>query len=308
MVTKIVKGTAGDDVLNSAGFPNLTRFIVTTGNDVINGSSVDTIVGGRLPASVLGGQGLWIRLSASAPNQAFIRELSAPAGQNKVNTKPLGMTDAIGTDFADVMEGGTGDNYFRGGGGDDVLRGGFGNDTLREGTGNDVLRGGFGDDILAGGKGRDKMFGGEGSDILSGGGGRDRLYGGNGNDFMNGGSGADYLNGGDGADALTGGRGNDRLDGGNGWDRLTGGAGADTFIFTTAGHTTSDEDIITDFDPTVDKVRLKGVADATQITIGQTISGDTTISFTDDAGNQQYILMFGVVLTDADINASFIFG
>lgn len=71
-----------------------------------------------------------------------------------------------------------------GGDGTDFLRGGDGNDILTGNGGTDFLRGGDGDDQLFGNDGRDNLSGGDGDDILSGGAGRDRLDGGLGNDIF----------------------------------------------------------------------------------------------------------------------------
>ena len=61
--------------------------------------------------------------------------------------------------------------------GADRLRGGAGNDTLSGGDGNDILHGYQGDDTLEGGAGDDSIFGYEGDDIIVGGAGDDNLFG-----------------------------------------------------------------------------------------------------------------------------------
>lgn len=53
-----------------------------------------------------------------------------------------------GTDFADIMTGAGGDDYFLGADGDDTLCGGGGSDVLIGGGGADTLNGGAGDDFL----------------------------------------------------------------------------------------------------------------------------------------------------------------
>ncbi|MDZ8077935.1 MAG: calcium-binding protein [Nostoc sp. DcaGUA01] len=169
--------------------------------------------------------------------------------------------DITGTQYADIL---------RGGAGNDALRGGAGNDTLNGDAGNDTLKGGIGNDILNGGSGYDTVNyegnytdytisflnngdlqvidnvttnGNEGIDILTGvefitaqGGNFAVLTGGAGNDvltasnywtFLFGGDGADNLTGGTGYDNLVGAAGNDVLNGGAGNDVLNGGAGSD---------------------------------------------------------------------------------
>ena len=69
-------------------------------------------------------------------------------------------------------------------------------------------------------------------------------------DTLNGGGGNDALYGLEGDDTLEGGSGNDFLAGGPGTDTMTGGASCDVFAFDPAG----DGDVITDFDPAVDRV------------------------------------------------------
>ena len=50
-----------------------------------------------------------------------------------------------------------------------MLDGGAGNDVFKGGSGADVLRGGAGNDQLDGGKGRDVLLGEDGDDTLDGG-------------------------------------------------------------------------------------------------------------------------------------------
>ena len=65
--------------------------------------------------------------------------------------------DVSGTDQADALAGGAGD---------DVLNGGKGGDALHGGVGKDQLNGGDGDDVLTGGGGADRMDGGAGRDTF----------------------------------------------------------------------------------------------------------------------------------------------
>lgn len=79
----------------------------------------------------------------------------------------------VGTESADVLHGGSGNEIIcglgkkdtiKGGGGNDILIGGGGNDTVNGGGGNDKIRGSGGSDKLRGGPGRDKCSGGPGRD------------------------------------------------------------------------------------------------------------------------------------------------
>lgn len=139
--------------------------------------------------------------------------------------------------------------------GDDTILGKGGDDLIALYDGDDTGKGGSGDDVVQGGKGRDRLSGDRGFDKLEGGGGNDRLDGGRNGDTLEGGNGADLLIGGHGQDRLKGGSGADTLEGGAGDDRYTGGGGADRFVFS------ADDggDVITDFDPARDVIKLSGV-------------------------------------------------
>lgn len=103
--------------------------------------------------------------------------------------------------------------------------------------------------ILRGTPENDSLLGGDGNDYLSGGLGDDTLYGGFGNNT---------LYGGQGNDVLIGGPGNDVLSGDKGQDILTGGGGSDLFILATSAATPdfTQADVITDFQPGIDKIGL----------------------------------------------------
>ena len=128
-------------------------------------------------------------------------------------------------------------------------------------------------------------------DSLRGDAGRDGLGGGDGNDRLFGGTGNDVIGGGAGNDRLFGNAGNDQIRGGQGDDTMTGGAGGDTFQFVRGR---SGDDVITDFDETVDilSVNLRGAQAA--IVDVQTVGADTVVSF----GSAS------VTLEDVDLAAS----
>ena len=172
-----------------------------------------------------------------------------------------------GTDRADSIVGGGGDDLIHGGYGNDTLDGGMGTDTLSYqdflgaaygvfvnlyageayvsgewshiaklsrienvigGSGRDDLSGDNGANRLDGNDDDDDLSGYGGNDTLYGGGGTDDLDGGDGDDFLAGGAGDDFfLDGGDGNDMLLGGEGDDDLDGGFDDDTLLGGEGND---------------------------------------------------------------------------------
>jgi Ca2+-binding RTX toxin-like protein len=78
-----------------------------------------------------------------------------------------------GSNGANLLITGVGNDTISGGDGNDTLYGGAGNDTLNGEAGNDSLVGGIGADTLTGGDGNDNLNGGEGSDVLDGGAGND---------------------------------------------------------------------------------------------------------------------------------------
>lgn len=170
--------------------------------------------------------------------------------------------DLRGTQGADVLTGGAGNDVIYGFGGNDTLKGGAGDDVLAGNDGNDILQGGDGDDYILPGAGPDTVDGGAGNDWVAyedatagvkvdlniagaqntGGSGTDKLtgienvYGSAFNDTLTGDAkdnmlvgdaGADTITGGKGNDTLWGDAGNDVLDGGDGDDYIVGGAGDD---------------------------------------------------------------------------------
>ena len=149
------------------------------------------------------------------------------------------MAILIGSDWSDVISGSSAPDTIYGMDGDDVLYGNAGDDIIFGLEGNDRILGGDGNDILVGGQ-SDQLFGGDGNDVLFWGG----LYGGPGDDELVAGEDGGYLSG----DA-----GNDILYGGKSRDSFEGGAGADIFVL----GPDSGEDVIRDFEPGVDKIRIQ---------------------------------------------------
>ncbi len=178
-----------------------------------------------------------------------------------------GRLSLSGTDFADNMTGGAGNDEFITRQGNDTVDGGGGFDRLRydrsgvdavnvdmfagtaSGTWNgqafsdvftniEQVRGSReGNDTMSGGIGRDYIQGRGGDDMINGRGGNDELFGEDGNDVLLGAFGFDTLNGGDGNDVLNGGQNTDLLNGGNGNDRLVGNVGFDN-LYGDAGNDT----------------------------------------------------------------------
>lgn len=116
----------------------------------------------------------------------------------------------------------------RGTAGDDVIIGSDEADNLSGGDGDDRIEGRGGNDVIDGGAGNDDLSGGDGADTIDGGAGNDDVRGDAGDDVLNGGDGEDDVDGGSGSDDLRGGEGDDQLDGGTGIDIIRGEGGNDT--------------------------------------------------------------------------------
>ncbi len=144
-----------------------------------------------------------------------------------------------GTNAANMINAGAGNDTVHGDGGDDEIRLGAGNDHGFGGVGNDMIFGNIGDDFLRGDQGNDEIHAGAGADAASGGVGNDHVFGDDGLDELFGNEGDDTVHGGDqddeiegniGDDLLFGDDGNDGLDGGEGNDALFGGRGVDFLV------------------------------------------------------------------------------
>jgi Ca2+-binding RTX toxin-like protein len=219
-------------------------------NELMGGAGADTLDGG-------GGVDFALYSSLSGGVVVNLADETANTGDaaGDVFTSIEGI---VGTEFADVLIGDSGDNFLDGVEGNDTLNGGAGNDTAVLGglsseytktktatgwivsglDGVDVLTGieflAFDDDTVALvtvptvvlGAAADTVTGGDSVDVIDGGGGDDSLAGGAGADKLLGGTGSDTLDGGTGNDKLSGGVGDDVLVGGAGDNLLDGGAGA----------------------------------------------------------------------------------
>ncbi|WP_099426180.1 Ig-like domain-containing protein, partial [Vibrio splendidus] len=90
----------------------------------------------------------------------------------------------VAPSWADVGQGGAGDDVILGESGIDLISGGSGNDYLDGGSESDYIRAGSGNDIVIGGSGDDHLRGEDGNDILIGGLGDDILSGDDGDDLF----------------------------------------------------------------------------------------------------------------------------
>jgi Ca2+-binding RTX toxin-like protein len=177
----------------------------------------------------------------------------------------VGYTDASGNVFGITSQ------NVDAGNGSDTINGSNQANWLSAGSGNDLVFGAAGDDVI---------FGGDGNDTLSGGNGSDTVYGGNGHDVIVGVRGANYLYGDNGDDSIYSGKNNSVIDGGAGNDRIylnlaraghvaSGGEGADTFILSTGKIRGATYSVITDFSENVDRLMFGGqVVDTSNLAPG----------------------------------------
>lgn len=242
----VLSGMAGDDIIDGGA-----------GDDMINGGAgADTLFGGDGHDTVVFDDAgrVVVRLN----NQTVSTDDTIAGFENAITG--AGNDALIGSDVANILVSGAGDDYIDGLAGNDMLSGGAGNDRLFGRDGDDTLLGGSGDDILDGGDGNDTVVFDEAGrvvvrlnnqtvntgDTIAGlenattGAGNDALIGSNTANILTAGAGDDYvdalggndtLNGGSGNDRLFGGDGDDTLDGGAGTDLMLGGAGDDTIYF-----------------------------------------------------------------------------
>ncbi len=233
---------AGNDVLRGNTLANTLD--AGAGNDTLYGEGGnDLLIGGSGNDVIFGGLGS-DTAAFTSPGHTSV-DLRITAAQNTghgmdrlVNienvTSDSGNDELIGTNQANRLTAGMGNDTLEGLGGHDTLNGGNGNDWLTGGLGNDLLIGGYGSDraYFVGsanitvdlgttaaqntGHGMDRLwsieqvFTGWGDDHLTGNARANRLYSG---------SGDDTLHGGGGNDTFSAGSGDDYIDGGAGFDR-----------------------------------------------------------------------------------------
>ena len=115
-----------------------------------------------------------------------------------------------GTEAADTLIAGIGDDTLFGDGGNDILEGGFGNDIINAGDGDDIIKDSGGDDNIKAGAGNDVVHAGPGLDLVMGNDGQDfiflgtdmgsEVFAGTGNDFIYGNKNAERILGNEGDD------------------------------------------------------------------------------------------------------------
>ncbi|MGI9382589.1 MAG: peroxidase family protein, partial [Methyloligellaceae bacterium] len=139
-----------------------------------------------------------------------------------------------GTDQADTLIGGIGDDTLWGDGGDDILEGGDGADILLAGDGDDIITDIGGEDNIQGQDGNDYIFAGGGEDLILGGAGKDFILAGPDLSETFAGLGDDFVHNGTESNIVFGGEGNDWLEAGSGNNLVQGDSG-DPFLNSTVG-------------------------------------------------------------------------
>ncbi len=130
------RGAAGDDILNGGnGFNTLNG---GAGSDTADYGDAEGVV------TVVLGSGYGERLDVTG---------SVILGTDTL----IGIENASGGAFADILLGDGAANVLSGQGGDDILRGLGGDDVMNGGDGDDLLRGGQGVDTFNGGDGADRI-------------------------------------------------------------------------------------------------------------------------------------------------------
>lgn len=236
LTPRVISGASANETLTGGA-----------GSDVIYGGSGNDALRGLGGPDALHGDTGFDLADYSQAATAVVVHLADPAANSGL--------DAAGDSYFSIegVAGGGFDDQLTGTDAANLLRGGAGNDRLQAGGGNDTVYGGQGDDTLFAGGGADRYYGDGGRDrvdyagatagitvdralpgqstgIAAG----DRFYGieeiaGSGfGDRLSGWLHADRFFGGDGDDRLSGRGGEDQLFGDAGRDTLVGGSGADS--------------------------------------------------------------------------------
>lgn len=196
-----LSGLSGDDMLYGNG-GNDTLLGGEGTDQLFGGNGNDTLIGGVGADRLDGGAGFDIASYRYAAEGVFASFGINYFGGEAVGDTYVSVEGLEGSQFGDVLIGGTQGDTLIGLGGRDELFGHEGNDTLDGGEDGDILSGGDQNDTLIGGAGGDSLSGGNHNDVLLGGADNDWLAGESGNDTLNGGAGIDVLQGGEGNDTF----------------------------------------------------------------------------------------------------------
>jgi Ca2+-binding RTX toxin-like protein len=279
-----IEGGVGNDVIDVSGTSGQVIVRGNAGDDEIyTGSGADRIWGDEGNDTINAGGGVdWVFGDSGKIKETQIEYEENGEKKEKTVVEYIKVR-ANGTDGADTIEGGFGDDILIGGGGLDTINGGDDNDLIigdrgrvifgdnntdsntragdrsgdrvRSATDERVkmtveetnrgLEGG--NDILNGDSGQDTIYGGVGYDQIFGGDDNDTLFGEKGVDTIKGEKGIDYIFGGEDGDKISGGEDGDFLYGNDGGDEIQGDSGSDE-IYGGAGadilHGNDDRDTI----------------------------------------------------------------
>ena len=168
-----IEGGAGNDVIvGGAGSDEL--FGNSGGDFLFGGAHVDFLRGGDGGDWLDGGTGFdWADYKDSNVAVTVNLGTGAASGGEAQGDVFVNIEGVRGSEAADTITGGAGDDGLSGQGGNDVLNGGAGEDFLIGGGGDDNLVGGADHDTLSGEQGNDTLTGGAGADTMEGGLGND---------------------------------------------------------------------------------------------------------------------------------------
>ena len=201
MVVKI--GTFGNDLL--IGSNGNDTLLGSFGNDELRGLDGDDVLDGGGGNDTLKGGAGDDSLFGGAGNDKAVFSTSSDVTVNLALFVGVASSSGLGDDTLSSIENVTTGN------GNDLIVGSDVANIIRAGMGNDSIYAEAGADTLYGDGGADELGGGEGDDILYGGAGADYLNGEAGQDIVDGGGGADVILGGGGIDLLIGGGGGDKF-------------------------------------------------------------------------------------------------
>ncbi|WP_430417035.1 beta strand repeat-containing protein [Parasphingorhabdus sp.] len=243
---------AGDTIVNFENVSGSDHNDILTGSDISNelfGGAGDDLLRGGDGGDLLDGGADFDTVSYTGSNlPVFVRLFNQTAFGGHANDDTLvSIEGVIGSSKNDDIIGSNIANILDGGDGDDIIMGFNGADTIHGGNGNDLIIGGAGGDNLDGSTDIDTLsyagstlgvfvrlfnnsvFGGDANgDTIAN---FENVIGSSNNDDIIGSNQANMLDGGDGDDTINGFVGDDIIIGGAGGDNLDGGDGIDTLSY-----------------------------------------------------------------------------
>lgn len=166
----IIHGGGGNDTISAGGGNDIIH--IEGGNSAVHaGAGDDVIHASRIQQGTFdGGTGIDTFVHTDAPQGGHFNLNTGATSQIGTSSHRFRLQDienlTLGN-HADTVIGSNEANVIRAGGGNDKVYGHGGNDRLFGEAGNDTLDGGAGDDFLDGGTGNDTLIGGTGYDTAS---------------------------------------------------------------------------------------------------------------------------------------------